>query len=86
MPQRLRKDLTELVWKICPKYYLKLKENNVVDQDVRTANCGYFCIRFLKKMFAGAEFMEATKYSDARKQEHEIDNMKKQLKKKFNFV
>ena len=66
-------------------YYLKMKINNVVHQDVRSDLCGYHCIRFLKDRFKGIPFKVSTRFSDVR--EHE-PKAKRELKlaKKFGYV
>jgi hypothetical protein len=56
------KGITEIIRKIDPPIYLKLKINRVKIQSNTSANCGEFCCQFLDKMFHGGAFRQATFY------------------------
>ena len=81
----------KLILKILkPETILKIKENRVVMQDDSTANCGYFCCRFLIDRFRGQSFSSATGYDEKMKINHikgneaEIERMKNE--KPFNYI
>jgi hypothetical protein len=68
--------------KLKPDTYLKLKINKVKQQNVNSANCGYFSCRFLIDRYRGRSFAESTGYSDkiieaSKKGEQEISKFKK---------
>ncbi|MBC7748402.1 MAG: hypothetical protein H7Z76_07475 [Methylotenera sp.] len=62
--------------------YLKFKENKVKQQDDRSANCGFFAVKFLIDRLNGKHFQHASGYNDvirheARKGEKEIGKFKR---------
>jgi len=82
MPPDVREDIKLILKIMKPNTILKLKENQVVQQSDTTANCGYFCMRFLIDRFRGQSFSSATGYDDKMKismigkNEAEIEQMK----------
>ena len=60
-------------------YYLKWKDNKIVNQRSNSSNCGFFCVNFLQDRFEGIPFVDSTGYSNANKAE-------KDLKKKFGYL
>jgi len=60
-------------------YYLKWKDNKIVNQRSNSSNCGFFCVNFLQDRFEGKRFVDSTGYSNANKAE-------KDLKKKFGYL
>ena len=69
------KGITEIIKKIDPPIYLKLKINRVKIQSNTSANCGEFCCQFLDKMFHGGKFRQATFY-DTINGEKNVDKYK----------
>jgi hypothetical protein len=76
------KQIKILLDKLKPTTYLKLKINMIKDQNVKTANCGFFAISFLSQRFGGKPFREVTGYDDSRKGERDI----KAIKEKFGYI
>ncbi len=81
----------KLILKILkPETILKVKENRVIMQSDDTSNCGWFCCRFLIDRFRGQSFSSATgfdekqKINHIRKDEAEIERMKKEPP--FNYI
>ena len=60
------------------KQYLKLKVNRIVDQDVKSSNCGWFCCMFIQDRFRGRPWREVTKYDDHVKGEEAVAKWKAQ--------
>ena len=59
-------------------YMLKFKINNVKQQSDNTANCGWFCMRFLMERANDISFKNATDYpKHIKDNEKDIKNMKK---------
>jgi hypothetical protein len=66
-------------------YMLKYKINNVKQQSDTTANCGYFCMRFLMERNDDISFKDATDYPKSiHENEKDIKNMKKNIG--FGFI
>ena len=59
-------------------YYLKWKDNKIINQRSNSSNCGFFCVNFLQDRFEGIPFVDSTGYSNVVKSE-------KDLKKKFSL-
>ncbi|KAM9963274.1 hypothetical protein ACTFIW_006500 [Dictyostelium discoideum] len=78
------KSIKQLIKKIDPDFYLKFKINKIVEQDVNSSNCGYFCIKFLLNRFSGIPFKECTPLQ-SKKSEKEIEEMKKEFKE-FGYI
>ena len=60
-------------------YYLKWKDNKIVNQRSNSSNCGFFCVNFLQDRFEGIPFVDSTGFSNVNKAE-------KDLKKKFGYL
>ena len=60
-------------------YYLKWKDNRIVNQRANSSNCGWFCIQFLTDRAEGKPFIDATGYSA-------VDKSEKALKKRFGYL
>lgn len=60
-------------------YYLKWKDNKIINQRSNSSNCGFFCVNFLQDRFEGIPFVDSTGYSNVMKSE-------KDLKKKFGYL
>ena len=90
MPSDILEDCKLILKILKPETILKIKENRVVMQDDSTANCGYFCCRFLIDRFRGQSFSSATGYDEKMKINHikgneaEIERMKNE--KPFNYI
>lgn len=76
------KQLKKLIDKLDVNVYLKMKINRIVEQNVKTSNCGWFAMKFLSSRFIGKPFREVTKYDDSVKGEENIDK----LKTKFGYI
>lgn len=63
-PEMFMKDLKDLVKRINPKTFLKLKINNVVNQDERSNSCGPIAAQFLIDRSRGKSFKEATGFKE----------------------
>lgn len=60
-------------------YYLKWKDNKIVNQRSNSSNCGFFCVNFLQDRFEGIPFVDSTGYSNVMKSE-------KMIKDKFKYL
>lgn len=60
-------------------YYLKWKDNRIVNQRANSSNCGWFSIQFLQDRFDGKPFVDATGYST-------VDKSERALKKRFGYL
>lgn len=83
IPPDILQDLKLVLKCLKPKTLLKVKENRVIHQKDETANCGYFCCKFLIDRFRGKSFADASGYDDRIKidqsdhDEKEIERLKK---------
>lgn len=75
------RDIKNIVKKLDSDKHMKLKVNNIVNQDKSTVSCGYLCIKFLMDMFRGKSFKSATGYS-IKKSEEQAE----QLYDKFRYI
>ena len=57
---------------------LKLKVNKVIDQDVNSSNCGWFCCKFLIDRFRGKPWIEASGFDNHIKGEESVTKFKQQ--------
>jgi hypothetical protein len=85
------KGIKMIVEKLKPDTYLKLKINRIKQQDVNSANCGWFCIRFLIDRYRGQSFASSTGYDEkiieaSKKGELEINKFKKSYGGSFNYI
>jgi len=53
-------------------YYLKWKDNKIVNQRSNSSNCGFFCVNFLQDRFEGIPFVDSTGFSNVMKSEKMI--------------
>jgi hypothetical protein len=53
---RFMEGMEDLIEKIDPDIYLKLKTNTVKLQDDTSDTCGWFCVKFLEDMYSGGSF------------------------------
>jgi predicted double-glycine peptidase len=60
-------------------YYLKWKDNKIINQRANSSNCGWFCIQFLLDRFEGKPFKDSTGYSNVNKSERD-------LKQRFGYL
>lgn len=60
-------------------YYLKWKDNKIVNQRSNSSNCGFFCVNFLQDRFDGIPFVDSTGFSNVMKAE-------KMIKNKFKYL
>jgi len=74
MPPDIREDCKLILKILRPETILKLKENMVVHQKDDSANCGYFCCKFLIDRFRGQNFSSATGYEEKLKLNHATHN------------
>jgi hypothetical protein len=58
------KDIKTYIDKLKLPYMLKMKINNVKNQDINSDNCGFHCINFLQKIRKGETFKQATGFKD----------------------
>lgn len=84
-PKSLLKDLKKIVDAMKPDTYFKFKENRIKQQSVNTANCGWFCIRFLIDRSRGKPFPEASGFSEVAKNEKNIEKFKSKFPE-FNYI
>jgi len=56
------KGLKKIIDKINPEYYLKLKTNSVMLQNIKSSNCGYFALKFIMDRYRNIPFRTATMY------------------------
>lgn len=84
-PKSLLKDLKKIVDAMKPDTYFKFKENRIKQQSVNTANCGWFCIRFLIDRSRGKPFPEASGFSEVVKNEKNIEKFKSKFPE-FNYI
>ena len=61
-------------------YYLKWKDNRIVDQRANSNNCGYFATSFLMDRFAGKPFKDASGYSNIQAGERKARGLNKKFK------
>ena len=78
----LMKGIKLIIGKMKPETYLKFKVNKIKEQSANTANCGWFCMKFLIDRFNGIPFKECTGFSQVAKGERDI----KKFKKKFGYI
>ena len=81
-PAEFMKQIKKLIDKLGVNVYLKLKINNVIEQNSKTSNCGWFAMNFLSSRFQGDSYKEATKYDKSKDGERKIET----LKKKFGYI
>jgi hypothetical protein len=84
-PKALLKDLKKIVDAMKPDTYFKFKENRIKQQSVTTANCGWFCIRFLIDRSRGKPFPEASGFSEVSRNEKNIEKFKSKFPE-FNYI
>lgn len=77
--------IKNLFEKIKLNYYLKLKINSVQFQSKLSASCGWFCIQFLIQRFNNIPFEIATKFNKIKKNEKNIEDLKKKYIK-FGYI
>ena len=79
-PPRFLKDISLVIEKLKPTYYLMLKYNKIKYQSVSSSNCGWFAIKFLFDMANKAEFKECTGYNSlVEKSENDINKYKDKI-------
>ena len=61
-------------------YYLKWKDNRIVEQRANSNNCGYFATNFLMDRFAGKPFRDATGYSNVAAGERKARGLNRKFK------
>lgn len=61
-------------------YYLKWKDNRIIDQRANSNNCGYFATSFLMDRFAGKPFKDASGYSNIMAGERKARGLNKKFK------
>ena len=90
MPKDLLHDIKLIVKCLKPANLLKFKENRVIQQSDKSANCGYLTMNFLINRFRNKSFADATGYDDKMKinliskNEKEIEKLKDQAP--FNYI
>lgn len=72
-PLRFTKDISLIINKIKPEYYLMLKYNKIKYQSVSSDNCGWFAVQFIFNMSHKNEFKDATGYTSIEKSEDQIE-------------
>lgn len=80
--QDIQEQVKQLLESYNLPYYLKWKDNKIINQRSNSSNCGWFCINFLQDRFEGIPFIDSTGFSTVMKSENKI----KGLKKKFNYL
>lgn len=83
-PSLFMKDIKSYVDEMKLPYMLKMKINQVKNQDVNTDTCGFHCVRFLEAMNRGESFAKATGYQ---KQDNSsaMESVVAKLKKQKGF-
>ena len=79
------RQIKDLITRISPPTYLKLKINRIIQQRVTSDNCGYFSMKFLVDRFHGKPFKESTHYHDVNNGERSIEHFKEQFAK-FGYI
>ena len=74
-------DIKNIVKKLNSDKHMKLKVNNVVNQDSSSVSCGYLCIKFLMDMMRNGNFKSATNYGIKESEEDA-----EQLYEKFKYM
>ena len=57
------KQIKKLIDRLEPNTYLKFKVNRIQDQNVKTSNCGFFCLRWMLDKATGKNFKESTRFN-----------------------
>jgi len=90
IPSDILEDCKLILKMLNPETILKVKENRVIQQSDDSANCGYFCCRFLIDRFRGQSFSSATGFDEKLKINHaahdeaNIEKLKKMPP--FNYI
>ena len=84
-PESFMRDLKDLIRKIKPDTYLKMKINRIKEQDNDSSTCGWHSMKFLLNRYRGIDFKEATPYSDVKKAEKDALKLRDKYKK-FGFI
>ena len=71
--------------KLNVEWYLKLKINKIQFQSTLSPNCGWFSIKFLLQRFNNIPFKIATSYDKIKKNEKNIEELKKKYNK-FGYI
>jgi hypothetical protein len=80
-PATFQMNIYPLIEKLDIPYYLKFKNNKIVQQDDNLYTCGYHCINFLADRYAGNKFKEITHYD-----KKIINNAENKLIKRFGYI
>lgn len=66
IPDEMRQDIQQIADKLNAEKYLKLKENTLVQrQGDKTANCGFFAVKFVLDRMRDKSFAEATGFDSS---------------------
>jgi hypothetical protein len=79
------KSFKELILKLNIEVFVKFKINKIQQQDIKTSNCGWFCIYFLIMRFNNYSFKDITKYKNVKRDEKKIEELKDKYDK-FGFI
>lgn len=80
----MMEEIKKLIDTVEPETYLKFKVNKVKQQSVDTANCGYFCMKFLIDRYNGKSWQDATGFRNldlSKKSEEDIKKFKRKIKR-----
>ena len=83
--KKFLKGLKQIVDKLNPSVYLKLKINKIKEQKISSPDCGWHCIAFLVNRFHDVPFKERTGYSDYVKGSKEVKDLKQKFSK-FDYI
>lgn len=81
-PPEFLKQIKTLVDKLGLNFYLKFKDNRVIDQRSNSSECGFFAMKFILDRLRGKPFKECTGYSNVTDSEKQI----KKFEKEFGFI
>jgi hypothetical protein len=84
-PESFMRDLKDLIRKIKPDTYLKMKINRIKEQDNDLSICGWHFMKFFLNRYRGIDFKEATPYSDVKKAEKDALKLRDKYRK-FGFI
>jgi|GEM_PF-3773356 len=85
---KLLEGIKNIVDRINPSTYLKLKHNKIKQQSEKSSSCGVMSMKFLLDRYAGKPFNESSGYSDVIKSEKQAKTFRKQhgLGREFGYI
>jgi D-lyxose ketol-isomerase len=78
-------EFKKLILKFEINVFIKIKINNIQQQDINSSNCGWFSMYFLIMRFNNYTFKYITKFNDVKEDEKHIELLKDKYDK-FGFI